>query len=230
MPDALKMLAVYCGVALAAHLVTCAPAVVADVRLQRGHGAKSRGQPTSERLPKEPTPLEFNSLYPPRPMSIPTPKPLPAPDLTTIMFGPSQNTRLMDLDRPVTPWGPQPVDWGGRVSLYRDKVRVSEKAEIKGTCVSACTMFLGAKNVCVHHDAMVWFHSAFNPTTHTVSRAGNEEMSKHWPPQVRDWALKVGVFNTTDFTWRKVLTGVELIAMGVAPCKPPHERQVSERR
>ena len=52
------------------------------------------------------------------------------------------------------------VDQGGSITLYEDFFWANQTRMfvIAGTCVSSCTMFLGAQNVCVEADAAIGFH------------------------------------------------------------------------
>ena len=141
--------------------------------------------------------------------------------LDAIIFGPSQNTPLMDLDRPVRPWGPPPHDMGGFVRDYVAKVRAvgAARIEIRGSCVSSCTIFLGAQNVCVDRRAMLWFHAAHDRETRQISAEGNRMLAAYWPKPVQDWAKMVRAQESVDFTLRRALTGVELHAMGLPDCR-----------
>lgn len=122
------------------------------------------------------------------------------------------------------PFGPPPYDGGGLIPAYQTRIRQADaqgaQVEIRGTCVSACTMWLGARNVCVHPDAMLWFHAARKSGTRRISRFGNDVMSSYWPPAVRKWADRAGVLDSLDFTQGHVLTGADLIPMGFPACAP----------
>ena len=142
------------------------------------------------------------------------------PPMRQFAFGPPLRTDLMDPDRPVTPWGPKPYDGGGLLRDYAARVKKVARAEIRGTCVSACTMYLAARDVCVDKQALLWFHAAYDPHTRKISATGNAALVSHWPAPVRDWAARVGALGSVSFTWRRTLSGVGLIAMGVADCRP----------
>ena len=121
-----------------------------------------------------------------------------------------------------SPWGPAPYDPGGNVFAYQAKVWAADRAgrriEIRGTCVSACTMFLGAKNVCVSKNAMLWFHAASDPDTKKISNLGNDVMRAYWPKPVQDYVERSGALRTVSFTRGRALSGVELQAMGLPDC------------
>jgi len=127
------------------------------------------------------------------------------------------------LDLPVSPHGPSPHDPGGRLYGYYSAVLKADmerrEVRISGTCVSACTTYLGAKNVCVEPTAVLWFHAAMNPETRQIDRQATLHMATYWPEPVRAWARDVGVYDSLTFTRRKTLTGEDLIAMGVKRCE-----------
>jgi len=128
----------------------------------------------------------------------------------------------VDPDAPVRPYGPAPRDPGGFLNVYYANVNKSNlfhvDIEIKGTCLSACTVYLGAKNACVHPDAMLWFHAAHDHMTMKIDHAATAQMARYWPPAVRDWARRVGVFESVLFTRRMALTGEDAIKLGARRC------------
>jgi len=126
-------------------------------------------------------------------------------------------------DGPVRPFGPEPRDSGGYLSTYYNAVLkanlLREPVRIRGTCISACTVYLGAKDSCVYPDAVLWFHAAHHPETRAIDRQATQEMMNYWPPAVRGWARRNGVESHVEFSRTRSLTGVELVAMGVRPCR-----------
>lgn len=126
-------------------------------------------------------------------------------------------------DAPVSPFGPQPHDNGGLIERYVIKVHVAnrrrERVEIRGTCVSACTLLLGAADVCVHRDAMLWFHAAYNLDTKIIDAGATRKMALYWGPKVAAWARSVGATESVAFTRRRALSGEEAIRLGVAACE-----------
>jgi hypothetical protein len=128
----------------------------------------------------------------------------------------------IEIDVPVYPFGPAPIDPGGVLYDYTSRVRLADRVgveiEIRGTCVSACTVYLGAKNVCVHPDARFWFHAAHDGKTRRVNDYATQQMATHWPPPIREWAKVVGATDSVDFTPRRSLLGADLIRMGVRRC------------
>ncbi len=154
-------------------------------------------------------------------------RPPPPPDMRRegvepqdFAFGPALRSDPVDPDRPVKPWGPAPYDRGGLIREYGARVKKLAHLEIRGTCLSACTMYLSVPGVCVDKYALLWFHAAFDTETGRTSPAGNAELRAHWPKPVREWAARVGALESVSFTRRRALSGVELIAMGVPACGP----------
>lgn len=125
-------------------------------------------------------------------------------------------------DMPTIPYGPAPRDGGGVLyGYYTDVLRAdmaSREIRIRGTCISACTVYLGAKNVCVEPDAMLWFHAASDGDRTRPDVRATEHMMTYYPDPVRDWARKTGVDREVTFTRRRALSGEELIRMGVKRC------------
>ena len=56
---------------------------------------------------------------------------------------------------------------GGKLEPYEMMIAQANSSgelfKIQGTCKSACTMFLGIRNVCVDRGAVLKFHSGTNP-------------------------------------------------------------------
>ncbi len=131
-----------------------------------------------------------------------------------------------DDDAAIRPYGPAPRDRGGAVSDYVLKVFYAnvrrQRVEIRGTCISACTLFLGAREVC---DAMLWFHAAYNPDDRRIDAGATHKMSLYWGPQIAKWASLAGVHESTAFTRRRALSGEQAIRLGVRECKAPGSSQ-----
>ena len=104
-------------------------------------------------------------------------------------------------------------DLGGTVSQYREAVRNVDYAEILGVCGSACTMYLGARRVCISPDAMLLFHEAHNDD------GSRNDLATLWlwdeyPRGVRAWLTAHG-----GLTHRLIpLSGSEAIRLGVPRC------------
>jgi hypothetical protein len=124
----------------------------------------------------------------------------------------------------VTGWtkffGPQPVDRGGDIPVYMNAIAAANRVEalvvIEGTCASACTIKLSAKNRCVRPDAVLWFHAALEGEF--ISPAGNALLLDAYPPRVREEVLRRHMLDEIDSDPEHTLTGRELIALGERAC------------
>ncbi len=120
---------------------------------------------------------------------------------------------------------PRPaVDSGGNLRAYiaevkRLNARGADK-RIDSACISACTVFLGAKNVCVTPTARLWFHAASLQGA-APDALGSLEMLSYYPPRVRAWAIRTRALESVTFDETRVLTGEQLALMGVAACRRP---------
>ena len=110
-------------------------------------------------------------------------------------------------------------DLGGQIGHYLDRyaaVRSSgERVVIDGTCVSACTLVLGAvprNRICVTSRARLGFHAAWRPTGKSgqvTDAAGTQLLMQNYPQEIRSWIAQRG-----GLTPRMMyLSGSELAAM-----------------
>lgn len=137
----------------------------------------------------------------------------------------SRQQAALDIDAVVLPFGPGPVDNGGFITTYIENVRHANRTgtelRLTGTCVSACTIYLGARYVCVAPEARFWFHAAYDTYSGKVSADATTMMASYWPGPVQGWAKVVGATGSTAFTMRRSLTGADLIRLGVRRCVEP---------
>lgn len=115
-------------------------------------------------------------------------------------------------------------DMGGSVRERMAQVALlsasATEVRIEGTCVSACTLFLGVPTVCVTPSARLGFHG---PSTRNrglpLPRAEFErisaEMASLYPPMIRSWFMTTARHVTGDYI---VISGRDAIAMGVPAC------------
>jgi len=107
-------------------------------------------------------------------------------------------------------------DHGGRITKFQRFFRIAVKANvryrIKGTCLSACTIYLGLPYVCVYPDALFGFHGAW-PRQHDPKRQrmADKQMGQYLPPNLRrhymeKWRHK----NALSFEYR---TGNQIVEM-----------------
>ena len=133
------------------------------------------------------------------------------------------------LAAPAQAQGLRPLDRGGSIAAYLMEIHAAagKRHEIRGDCMSACTMWLGHRGVCVAPDAVLWFHGASdgvqamrqsNPWR-AISREANAALLAMYPPRVR--AVVAPWLESP--AWRR-LTGVELIALGVPACEATARR------
>lgn len=92
------------------------------------------------------------------------------------------------------------------------------RVEIKGRCISACTLYLALENTCIHPDATLGFHGAGRTDEKDnlhLSRA-NLKMSMHYKPDLQAWFLaEASKLRGKDYIVR---SGSEIIAMGYKSC------------
>jgi hypothetical protein len=115
-------------------------------------------------------------------------------------------------------------DSGGQIGSYLAKYRAlrlsGEQVEIDGTCASACTMLLGTiprNRICVTPQAVLEFHSAWDPTPsggQEASAAGNQILWSIYPGHIRKWISKHGGLGSQIIELR----GAALAAM-YPPCR-----------
>ena len=115
-------------------------------------------------------------------------------------------------------------DTGGTIQMYAAEIsrlnKTGRRKVIAGLCASACTMYLGVRRVCVEPHAELWFHAAHLPGEQAPDPLGSLLMLSHYPEKVRAWAIASGALEKTEWDGGKVLTGRQLIRMGVPSCRP----------
>jgi hypothetical protein len=105
--------------------------------------------------------------------------------------------------------------YGAQTALYfasNREVRLHE-------CRSACTLALSLPNVCVYPSSLLKFHKAYNPITKNANEEISEAMMAAYPAAVRQ---RLGEL-TRQY---KVLTGSELIRLGIRDCNAPREPRI----
>jgi hypothetical protein len=106
-----------------------------------------------------------------------------------------------------------------RYNEIRQINRLGQKVEIRrGNCMSSCTMYLGANNVCVSPQATLGFHG---PSNHGAKLSADKfdqwsrVISSHYPAAIRTWYMTSARFKIYSATR---LSGTELIRLGVPRC------------
>jgi hypothetical protein len=90
-------------------------------------------------------------------------------------------------------------------------------------CRSACTLALSLPNVCVYPDSLLKFHKAYNPETREANNQVSDALMAAYPSAIRQ---RLGEL-TRNY---KVLTGSELIRLGVRDCNAPRQPNVMVAR
>ena len=115
-------------------------------------------------------------------------------------------------------------DMGGDVNQrIREVARLraeGTEVRIEGTCVSACTLYLGLPNSCVMANATLGFHG---PRTNIpgipLPRADFERISStmatYYPGQIRTWFMSTGRMITESYY---TISGAQAVAMGAHRC------------
>ena len=114
------------------------------------------------------------------------------------------------------------VDRGGLISARVNQVSrlrsSGQRVEIRGTCLSSCTMLLGSGNVCVSPNAVLGFHgpSSYGRRLQPADfERWSQEIARHYTPQLRSWYLNKARYRTNGFY---EISGHELIRMGYQAC------------
>jgi hypothetical protein len=105
-------------------------------------------------------------------------------------------------------------DRGGLLWQYEQRAseirRSGRRVEVRGTCKSACTLYLGLLNpgqLCAKPKAQFWFHHPFNTQTGELVPAAAQWALNVYPPKVRAF-----LGNSLTVQW-KVLKGAQLRAI-----------------
>lgn len=128
------------------------------------------------------------------------------------------------------PPSPAPVivykDVGGLVTDYEAQTEQyrRENREVRlHECRSACTLALSLPNVCVYPDAKVKFHQAYNEITRETDYGVSAKLFASYPAAVQ---ARLG-YLTREY---RVLSGTELIALGMRNCNGGSETMIASRK
>jgi hypothetical protein len=128
------------------------------------------------------------------------------------------------------PPAPTPVivykDVGGLVSDYEAQTEIyrRENREVRlHECRSACTMALSLPNVCVYPHSLLKFHQAYNALNREVDLGVSATLFASYPTAVQE---RLG--NLTRKY--RVLTGAELIELGLRNCNGDDRTIVASRK
>ncbi|MHA6345278.1 hypothetical protein [Roseivivax sp. CAU 1761] len=93
------------------------------------------------------------------------------------------------------------------------------RVEIRGPdCLSSCTMYLGAGDVCVAPGVRFGFHGPSwygTPLREVEFEYWSEVMAGHYPDRLRSWFMEEGRFLIVGY---HEVPATEIIAMGVPQC------------
>ncbi|TNF19036.1 MAG: hypothetical protein EP318_16360 [Rhodobacteraceae bacterium] len=113
-------------------------------------------------------------------------------------------------------------DHGGLIQSRATKVRrirsTGQRVEIRGTCLSACTMYLGAGNVCIAPNARFGFHGPSSFGRRLVAtdfEKWSNVVASHFKPELQSWFMSKGRYRINGF-YR--ISGSQLIRMGYRSC------------
>ncbi len=115
-------------------------------------------------------------------------------------------------------------DEGGSVRKRYNEIqainRLGQKVEVRGgVCLSSCTMYLGAKNVCVTASSRFGFHGPYRFGAKLTQQEFDEwsrVIAVHYPPAVKAWYMEKARHQIWKATY---LSGAELIRLGIPRCK-----------
>lgn len=113
-------------------------------------------------------------------------------------------------------------DRGGKLGQRSHQVRylraTGQRVELRGVCLSACTMYLSLPNVCVSPSARLGFHG---PTRNGQRLTGqdfqhwSEVMADNYREPLRSWYLANARYRTSGYL---EIRGADLITMGYRRC------------
>ena len=115
-------------------------------------------------------------------------------------------------------------DSGGAIAERAAQIaqmrRQGAQVEIRGACMSACTMYLALPQTCVTRQARLGFHGPSSPSfgialAPAAFERWSRVMADHYPEPLRSWYLRDGRNQIIGFT---EFRGADLIRMGVREC------------
>ena len=118
-------------------------------------------------------------------------------------------------------------DGGGLVDSYEAAVNrytiEGREVRIKGSCRSACILSLAVPNVCVYPSAVVKAHNAYEQNT-GLRRPDVTARMLSWLPAKIQSRLRGRI--TDSYNTQTVLSGSELISLGVRRCDGSKDKTV----
>lgn len=114
------------------------------------------------------------------------------------------------------------IDPGGSVTDRMQQIARIEQTEttfrIDGMCVSACTMYLGMKKICIAPRTILGFHSSYTRESNipVPSKFGNATVMQYYPEKVRKWVTEKKALDSLDLT---PMTAEEAWELGIPKCE-----------
>ncbi|MFD2174390.1 hypothetical protein [Rhodobacter lacus] len=113
-------------------------------------------------------------------------------------------------------------DIGGYLAARRqeiERLRASgQRVELRGTCISACTMYLGLPNACVAPRAVFGFHGpsrSGDPVAPEKFEYWSREMARSYREPLKTWYMTTGRYMIRGYF---EISGAQLISMGYRAC------------
>ncbi|KQB17263.1 hypothetical protein H9N28_06240 [Rhodobacter capsulatus] len=114
------------------------------------------------------------------------------------------------------------ADRGGYLGKRSDQIdrmrSMGQRVELRGTCLSACTMYLSLPNVCVAPDAVLGFHGPSKngiPLPQRDFDYWSQVMARNYSEPLRSWFMTKARYITNGYY---KVSGAELIRMGYPQC------------
>ncbi|MEJ2023122.1 MAG: hypothetical protein P8X43_14160 [Maritimibacter sp.] len=113
-------------------------------------------------------------------------------------------------------------DYGGYIASYMDRIdgirAKRTPVAITGDCRSACTLYLGAGNVCVTRSATLRFHGpskSGTPFPQTQFDTFSKMMARYYPEPIKNWFMTKARYRING---TYAVSGAELIRLGIPEC------------
>lgn len=113
-------------------------------------------------------------------------------------------------------------DRGGLLGQRSDAIQLlrasGQRVELRGLCLSACTMYLSLPNVCVAPTAVFGFHGPSRNQKRLPQREfehWSEVMADNYREPLRSWYMSEARYTITGY---HKISGADLIAMGYPSC------------
>lgn len=113
-------------------------------------------------------------------------------------------------------------DRGGYIGQRDRQIRslraLGTRVELRGTCLSSCTMYLSLPNICIAATAVFGFYGPSQngkPLSSADFDHWSQVMARHYREPLRSWFLGKARYTVSGY---HKLTGAQLIGMGYPSC------------